>query len=87
LEGFLGGLFGDAEKADKKARLRSLKDLDQAAATLVAACRWLVDPGLTNERVRAKVFESVPKEELEDALERAAALIRPTTMCFTKSWT
>jgi hypothetical protein len=39
LEGLLHDLFGDAIKADKKARLRTLKDLDLAAATLASACQ------------------------------------------------
>ena len=39
LEVLLRELFGDAIKADKKSRLRTLKDLDQAAATLASACR------------------------------------------------
>jgi hypothetical protein len=37
-------LFGDAEKADKKSRLRTLKDLDGAAATLADVRRVLLDP-------------------------------------------
>ena len=45
-------LFGDAEKADKKARLRTLKDLDGAAATLADVCRVLLDPALPDDRVR-----------------------------------
>jgi hypothetical protein len=84
LEGLLGDLFGDAANADKKARLRSLKDLDEATATLVLACRWLIDPALADDRVRAKVFESIPKEALEEALERASALIRPPDDVFYK---
>ena len=84
LEGLLGDLFGDAANADKKARLRTLKDLDEATATLVLACRWLIDPVLADDRVRAKVFESVPKEALEEALERASALIRPPDDVFYK---
>ncbi|HTF68726.1 MAG TPA: DUF4158 domain-containing protein, partial [Edaphobacter sp.] len=84
LEGLLGDLFGDAANADKKARLRTLKDLDEATATLVVACRWLIDPALADDRVRAKVFESVPKEALEEALERASALIRPPDDVFYK---
>lgn len=38
LEALLRGLYGGAIKADKKARLRTLKDLDRAAATLAKAC-------------------------------------------------
>ena len=37
LEALLRDLFSNAEKADKKARMRSLKDLDRSAATLAAA--------------------------------------------------
>jgi TnpA family transposase len=83
-ENLLGGLFGDAEKADKKARLRTLKDLDEATATLVLACRWLIDPELPDDRVRTKVFENVPKDLLENALENASALIRPPDDVFYK---
>ena len=35
LEALLRDLFSNAERADKKARLRSLKDLDRSAATHV----------------------------------------------------
>ncbi len=80
----LGELFGDAEKADKKARLRTLKDLDLATATLVVACRLLLDPTLPDERVRAKVFESIPKTTLESTLEKVSALIRPPDDVFYK---
>jgi hypothetical protein len=52
LEILLHELFGDAEKADKKARLRTLKDLDGAAATLADVCRVLLDPALPDDRVR-----------------------------------
>jgi TnpA family transposase len=83
-EGLLGDLFGDAEKADKKARLRTLKDLDEATATLVLACRWLIDPDLPDDRVRAKVFENIPKALLESALENASTLIRPPDDVFYK---
>lgn len=83
-EGLLGDLFGDAEKADKKARLRTLKDLDEATATLVLACRWLIDPELPDDRVRAKVFENIPKELLESALKKASTLIRPPDDVFYK---
>ena len=83
-EGLLGDLFGNAEKADKKSRLRTLKDLDEATATLVLACRWLIDPELPDDRVRAKVFENIPKALLESALENASTLIRPPDDVFYK---
>lgn len=64
-------------KADKKARLRALKDLDQATATLIDACSVLLDATLPEQEVRAKVFIKVPRAVLEGALKEAKALIRP----------
>lgn len=43
LEVILPELFGDAVKADRKSRLRSLKDLDETAVTLASACQMLLD--------------------------------------------
>jgi hypothetical protein len=42
LEMLLHDLFGKAITADQKARLRTLKDLDQSAAALAEACRLLL---------------------------------------------
>jgi hypothetical protein len=77
LEGLLRDLFGDAVKADKKARSRTLKDLDRDAATLADACRMLIDPGVADAEVRGRVFEFVPREELAQALDSVLGLIRP----------
>lgn len=77
LEAILRELFGDAIKADKKARLRTLKDLDQAAATLAAACQIVLDSGLADEELRTKLFEKVPRDLLSRALDNVNALIRP----------
>ena len=77
LEALLRELFSDAVKADKKVRLRTLKDLDQAAATLARACRMLLDPEVKDAELRARVFEQVPREALALALDGVNALIRP----------
>ena len=84
LEILLHELFGDAEKADKKARLRTLKDLDGAAATLADVCRVLLDPALPDDRVRSRVFEKIPQPLLEHAVENVDALIRPPADVFYK---
>ena len=84
LESLLHELFGHAEKADQKARLRTLKDLDQATATLAAACRLLLDPTLPDKEVRAKVFEEISRTMLESTLEKVSALIRPPDDVFYK---
>jgi TnpA family transposase len=77
LEAQLRDLFGDAIKADKKARLRSLKDLDQAAATLACACEMMLDPNLPDAEVRARLFEKIPRDTLTLALHGVNTLIRP----------
>lgn len=77
LEMLLRDLFSQAEKAQKVARLRTLKDLDQAAATLANACRILLNPALPDNELRSQVFTKIPRAELERALADVGALIRP----------
>jgi TnpA family transposase len=77
LEGLLHELFGKAERADKKARLRTIKDLDQAAMTLADACRLLLDPAMPDAGLRENLFEKIPRAVLEGALENVTALTRP----------
>jgi TnpA family transposase len=77
LEALLRDLFGDAVKADKKARLRTLKDLDQAAATLARACEMMLDPSLPDAEIRAKLFEKIPRDMLTLALHGVNTLTRP----------
>ncbi len=77
LDILLHELFSDAMKADKKARLRSIKDLDQAAIVLATACRSLLDPALADSNLRDTVFERIPREVLTQALASVDALVRP----------
>lgn len=77
LEALLRELFGDAIKADRKARLRTLKDLDQAATTLAYACQKLLDTSLPDAELRTTLFEKIPRGTLTRALEGVNALIRP----------
>ena len=77
LEVLLRELFGDAIKADKKSRLRTLKDLDQAAAMLASACQMLLDTSLPDGDLRTRLFEKIPRNALTLALEGVNALIRP----------
>ena len=68
LKMLLHDLFGHATQAYTKARLRTLKDMDQAAIVLVKACRPLLDPALPDGKLRAKVFAKIPRAELAQAL-------------------
>ena len=77
LEALLRQLFGQASRAEKKARLRTLKDLDQAAATLARACQMLLDPDVSDTTLRATLFELIPRDMLKQAVDGVTALIRP----------
>ena len=76
LEMLLRDLFSNAMTADQKARLRTLKDLDQSATALAEACHLLLDVDVPDESLRKTVFARIPRAALENALERVSALIR-----------
>lgn len=84
LEGVLRTLLGGAAKAEKKARLRTLKDLDQAAATLASACRVLLDPDVQDNELRTKLFEKMSPGTLQHAVDGITALIRPANNVYYK---
>ena len=77
LDGLLNEIFRTAERADKNARLRSLRDLDAAASTLVEVCAVLLDTALADGEVRAKVFDRFSRDALQTTLNEAYALVRP----------
>ena len=81
LDAVLRELFGTASKAEKKARLRTLKDLDQAAATLVSACRVMLDTGVSDGKLRTKLFEKISRESLERAVARCNCLDPAIQQC------
>lgn len=78
LEVILHELFGDAVKADRKSRLRSLKDLDEAAATLASACQMLLDEAVPDAELRKQLFARISPDALALALAGVNKLIRPT---------
>lgn len=82
LEALLRDIFNKAEKADKKARLRSLKDLDRSAAMLAAACKVVLDSSISDDNVRARLFNDLPRVTLEKAQEEVNSLIRPANDVF-----
>lgn len=77
LDMLLHEFFSNAVKADKKTRLRSLKDLDQAATVLATACRTFLDPALADGDLLNTVFTRVPREVLTQALVSVDRLVRP----------
>jgi len=77
LEIMLQDLFNNAAKANKKARLREIKDLDYAATVLANACRIFLDAPTAAGDPRETVFSSVPRNTLAQALASVEALVRP----------
>lgn len=82
LEQLLRGLFADAARADRQARLRTLKDLDRAALLLATVGRLLLDPEVVDTDLRTQAFARVPPETLAQALASVAALTRPPDAVF-----
>jgi hypothetical protein len=77
LEQLLRGLFAEAARADRQARLRTLKDLDRAAILLASARRVLLDPVIVDADLRDAAFARVPPDTLAQALASVEALTRP----------
>ena len=65
-------------KADRKSRLRSLKDLDEAAAILASACQLLLDDAVPDAELRKHLFARIFPDALALALAGVSKLIRPT---------
>jgi len=77
-EALLTDLVKDAEADEKKARLRSLRDLDDAALLLrdMAALVFKED-GLPLDRWRDALFERLPRADLVAAMAEVEAIARP----------
>ncbi len=77
LDILLRELFSQAQKENKKKRLRTLKDLDQSASLLVKACEVILDAITPNSELRTQVFAQIPRETLEQAVKMVADRIQP----------
>jgi len=70
-------LFSDAAKVGKKARLRTIRDLDAAALQLRRAGAVLLDETVEDAAVRQAAFAIVSRDVYAAALTQIDALIRP----------
>lgn len=77
LDMLLRDLFSKAEQADRKTRLRTLRDLDKAAKILAKACGMLLDPALPDDTVRAQIDTTIGRNTLTQAFNNVNALTRP----------
>ena len=70
-------LFSDAAKIGKRARLRTIRDLDAAALKLRRAGAVLMDEAVEDVAVRQAAFAIVSRDVFGAALEQIDTLIRP----------
>jgi hypothetical protein len=70
-------IFAGATRAGEKARLRTIKDLDEAAGRLGQVCALLLDPSVADSTLREAVFAVVKRQDLEAALRQVERLVRP----------
>ncbi len=70
-------LFADAAAVGKRARLRTIRDLDAAALRLHRVGGVLMDDAVEDDAVRQAVFAAVPREALAEAMALITALVRP----------
>ncbi len=70
-------LFNDAAKIGKKARLRTIRDLDAAALQLRRVGGVLINETVKDDAVREAAFAMVPRATLVAALAQIDAIVRP----------
>lgn len=70
-------LFTDAAAIGKRARLRTIRDLDAAALRLRRAGGVLMDDTIEDGAVREAAFAIVPRAAMAEALEKIDAIVRP----------
>jgi TnpA family transposase len=70
-------IAAQAKRLGQKQRLRTLRDLDQAALTLREACSTLLDLECPDQDVRQAVFRRIPEVRMRQAIETVEALARP----------
>src|SRR5208283_1952461 len=76
-EALITDLVKDAEAADKKARLRSLRDLDAALLLRDMAKLVFEENALPLDQWRKALFERLPRDDLEAAMAEVDAIARP----------
>jgi len=66
-----------AKSLAEKKRLRTLKDLDQAAIALRKACTIILDDTYKDESLRKAIFASIARSSIEDAVITVDEIARP----------
>ncbi len=84
-EMLIGEVFGEALAEDRKARLRSLKDLDALAIKLSEAMTVVVDLSIPDTGLREALFNRFPRDSLVQTLTEIGTLVRPPDDVFYQS--
>jgi TnpA family transposase len=79
-------IAAEAKRLGQKKRLRSLRDLDQAALALREACEMLLDPAFPDEEIRVAVFRHIPEARMRQAIETVDALARPAEVNYEQEF-
>ena len=77
LDLLIGTILTKSKSDGEKERLRTIKDLDAAALRLSQAGEVLLDSSKPDSNVRSSVFEIISPEQLEQAVAKVKALVRP----------
>ena len=77
LDTLITEIAAQAKRLGQTQRLRSLRDLDQAALALSEACTILLDPARSGQDVREAIFKRIPEARMRQAIETVHALARP----------
>ena len=77
LDLLITGIAGKAKNLGQKNRLRTLKDLDQAAIDLAQACTLLLDEKYGIDDLRDAIFAKISKQQMENSIETINDLARP----------
>ncbi len=78
LDMLITDIAASAKHLGQKNRLRSLRDLDQAAIALAKICSVLLDENCPDLDVRAAVFAKLPQERVAQAIMTIDDLARPS---------
>ncbi len=70
-------IIAEAKTLGKKERMRTIRDLDQAALDLLKACAVFFNEICEASEMRELAFSLVPKERLKEAMETVNTLARP----------
>jgi hypothetical protein len=77
LDMLIADIAASAKHLGQKNRLRTLRDLDRAAISLVEVCSMLLDDDWSDHDVRTAIFATVPKERVAQAIGAINELARP----------